>query len=108
MPNGASPSDNSAPIMAREQKAFVPKLPRNVEHIGCEPCHFIGPPILWLAAFVITTLVGNDDAKTSLGERLNLAAPAVPEFRIAMEKNSEGAILRACRNGVDRHIGQPE
>src|ERR1700674_3453838 len=106
MRHGASKGDNSTEIMACEHKMSALQAVRDAKNVADKIWHFVGLPILWLAALIKAALVGDDDTQTCFGKRRDLVTPAVPEFRKSMEENDKRSVLRACRDRVDCHIRQ--
>jgi hypothetical protein len=51
---------------------FAFKAAGDAEHVAHKTLHFIGPPILRLAALIVAALIRNDDAKTGFRERCDL------------------------------------
>ena len=103
MKQGGAPGDGGAPIMSGEKDFFLAELIGDIDDVGDEFRQSVRGHAGGLAAEVVATLVGNDDAKSSGGQRLNLLAPPVPEFREAMEQKDNGAVFRACSHRVQAH-----
>jgi len=57
-----------------------------------------------LAAQIVATLIGNDDAESCGSQRLDLRTPSVPEFRKAVEKHNDETVFRTSGHGVQTQI----
>ena len=98
---GEAPRYGSTPIMASEKDFLRAELIGDGENVGSEFGERVVSGATGLAAGVVAALVGNDDAKSGGGERLDLFVPGIPEFREAMEQDDHGAVCRTGRDGVE-------
>src|SRR6266404_3747554 len=73
--------------------------------VGDELSQSVGCHAGGFAAQIVAALVRNDDAKAGGHERLDLAAPAIPEFRKAVQKKDHRAVLGAGSNGMNPLTG---
>jgi len=72
------------------------------DHISGGFVHAVGCDARWLVTEVVTALVGYPDAIACVYERVNLVAPAVPEFGEAVQEDDERAIFCPRLDDVER------
>src|SRR5258708_14459789 len=101
MKQGSAPGDGCAPIMSSEKDFFLAELVGDGDDVGDEFCQGIRGNPRGLAAEVVAALVGDDDAKSSGGQRLDLSMPAIPGFREAGAEDCDPSVLRASSLGVE-------
>src|SRR5215472_8379661 len=100
MQQSGAPCDSRAPIVTGEKDFLLPKLIRDGDNVRDQFGQCVSGDAPGLAAEVVSTLVGYDDAKSRCRQRLDLFAPSIPEFREAMKKHNDGAVFRSSHNGV--------
>lgn len=100
MQQGGAPGDGGSPVMSGEKDCFLAELVGDRDDVGNEFRDGVSCYSQRRAAEVVATLVGHDDAKSCRGQRLDLPAPAIPEFRKAVEENDNGAVLGAGSDGM--------
>jgi hypothetical protein len=94
--------------VAGKEDALLAELIGDGDDVGSEVCEGIRGNAAGLAAFVVAALIGNDDAKTGGGERLDLFVPGVPEFREAMKKDDDGTVAEASGDGMEFDVAVVE
>jgi len=80
--------------VADEENALLAKLIGDGDDIGDKRGERVGSHAARFAAFVVATLVGNDDAEASGSQGRNLFVPPIPEFREAMQEKNNRPIGR--------------
>ena len=89
--------------MTREKDFLLPELVGYRDHVGNELGQCVRGHSPWFAAQIVTALVGHDNAKSCLRQRLDLFTPSIPELREAMQKDCGGPILGPRGHGVQRY-----
>lgn len=74
------------------------------EDIGSEIGKLVGRRAARFAGGVVAALVGNDDAETCGGERLDLFVPGIPEFGEAMKEDDDGAVGGTGGDGMESDL----
>jgi len=87
--------------VASEEEFLRTELIGDGDNIGSEFGERIVSSATGLAAGVVAALIGDDDAEASRGERFDLFVPRIPKFGEAVEQEDDGALWRACGDGVD-------
>src|SRR5712692_7001187 len=100
MKQGGAPGNSGAPIMSGEKDFFLTELIGDGDDVRDQLRQSIGCYSGWFAAEVIAALIGDDDAKSGGGQRLDLPVPAIPKFREAVEKHDDGAVFGAGSDGM--------
>ena len=98
-----APGNGGAPIVSGEKDFLLGELIGDGDDVGDELGQSVGCHAGGLAAQVIAALVGDDDAKARRGQRFDLPAPAIPEFREAVEKKHNGTVFGASSNRVQAY-----
>ena len=71
------------------------------EDVGSEIEKLVGRRAARFAGGIVAALVGNDDAETCGGERLDLFVPGIPEFGEAMKEDDDGAVGGTGGDGME-------
>jgi len=103
MKKGGAPGNGGTPIMSGEKDFFLAELIGNGDDVGDQFRDRVRSNAGWFAAEIVAALVGDDDSKSRGGQRLDLSVPSIPEFREAMEKKDDGAVLGASSNRVQAY-----
>ncbi len=80
---------------------FVPGGVDQPQHVARQLVDVVGAHTGWLAAQVVTTLVGRPDAVAGRGQRGDLLRPAAPVFGKAVQQDQRRPIGRAGLSDVE-------
>lgn len=96
-----APGNGGAPIVASKENTLLGKLIGDGEGIGNEMGKRVRGNASRFAAGVVAALIGDDDAKTRRGERLDLLVPGIPKFGKTVEEKNDRSIHTASGDGVE-------
>src|SRR5260370_28420649 len=88
MKQSGAPRNGGPPIMSAEKDFFLAELVGDSNDVGNKFRQSVRGHARGLAAEVVTALVGDDDAKSSGGQRLHFAVAAIPKVRKTGEKSA--------------------
>ena len=74
------------------------------EHVVGEPVQVVGGDTGGLVAQAVAALIRYDQPQTSLRQRPDLVAPAVPEFREPVQQDGRQPVSGACLGDVQAHL----
>ena len=104
MKQGGAPGHGGAPIMSSEENLLLTELVCDGDDVRDEFSERVSCYSGRFSAEVVAALVGDDNAKSGGGQRLDLLSPAIPKFREAVEKNDDGAVLWASGNRMQSNV----
>jgi hypothetical protein len=89
--------------MSAEKDFFLAELVGDSNDVGDKFRQSVRGHASGLAPEVVAALIWDDDSKSGGSQRFDLAVPAIPEFRKAVEKHHYRAVLRPGSNGVQAY-----
>ena len=96
-----APGNGGAPIVASKENTLLGELIGDGEDIRNEMGKRVRGNASRLGACVVTALIGDDDAKTRRGERLDLPVPGIPKFGKTVEEKNDRSVRAAGGDGVE-------